>query len=86
MCEILGYSPEELKGLSLRDITHPDDLTSSLENLRKMESGQIDTFSLEKRYIRKDGTVIWVRSNVAQIQDSETQDLYEIAIIEDISQ
>ncbi len=53
LCKILGYSQEELTGLRFQDVTHPDDLTASNQNLEKLLDGHSSTYETEKRYIRK---------------------------------
>jgi PAS domain S-box-containing protein len=57
--EMLGYTSEELKGLSWQQITHPDDLESNSANFNRLVSGEIRRYSMEKRYIRKDGSILW---------------------------
>ena len=60
LCKIVGYSEDELLKLRFQDITHPDDLAADLAQAEKMRTGLSDTYSTEKRYIRKDGSVVWV--------------------------
>ena len=67
-CKLMGYSPNELKKMSLHDITHPDDLPLSLEKLNLSINGKLDSYSIEKRYIRKDNTAIWVQVDVSFIK------------------
>ena len=59
MCSLLGYTNEELMTLTFQDITHPDDLNISVQIWRDLWSGTLRTLSLEKRYLRKDGEVVW---------------------------
>ena len=58
LCEILGYSRDELLGKTFVDITHPDDREASLADMRKLLTGEIPYSSLEKRYIGKDGRTV----------------------------
>lgn len=67
-CDIAGYTREELLQLSFQDITHPDDLDADLEYVRQMLAGEIQTYSMEKRYIRKDGCCIWINLTVALVR------------------
>ncbi len=67
-CKLMGYSPKELKKMSIHDITHPDDLSRSLKQMNLAINGKLDNYSIEKRYIRKDNTTIWVRVDVSFIK------------------
>ena len=60
LCEILGYSREELSHMDWAEITHPDDLPECVRVHSRLLAGEIDRYSLEKRYLRKDGTAVWV--------------------------
>src|ERR1039457_4830290 len=59
MCDITGYTEEELQKLTFKDITHPDDIAVSTENVRRALAGKVNSYSLEKRYIHKNGDIIW---------------------------
>lgn len=85
-CEIVGYSREELEQLTFHQITHPDDLAANLTKRQACFSNQIQTFSLEKRYIRKDGSIVWVNLTVSIVRDSQGKPIYDIAVIEDINE
>jgi len=85
MTEILGYSETELLRLNFRDITHPGDLAEDLEHVRQVLNGQAKGFDMEKRYIRKDGAIIWVRLSVSMVSDRPGQPAYFIGVFEDIS-
>lgn len=85
-CEIVGYSESELLEMTLDRITHPDDLQVN-ENFRQAcLANQIQTYCLEKRYIRKDGTLVWVNLTVSMVRDAMMRPKYDIAVIEDISE
>jgi PAS domain S-box-containing protein len=60
LCELVGYSEEELLGKSSQDIVHPEDLAGALELRERLYAGELDTYQLEKRYIHKDGHVVWI--------------------------
>ena len=84
-CKILGYSEAELKQLTFKDISHPDDLVKDIPNIRKLINREISIYKTEKRYIRKDGQVIWGALTVTANYDNEGQFLYNLAIVEDIT-
>jgi PAS domain S-box-containing protein len=68
-CEMLGYSREELQQLTFKDITHPDHLTTDIEPIGKLSRGEIDIYKTEKRYIKKDKTVVWGALAVSALRD-----------------
>ncbi len=84
--DIVGYSKEELFELNFKDITHPDDLEKDLDQLKLLQLGEIDYFSIDKRYIRKDGTAIWIQLTVSPMSRKEDVSNYLIAIVEDITE
>ena len=77
---ICGYSAEELKGKKFTDYTHPDDIARNLQLYEQLGSDKLQSYEIEKRYIRKDGKIIWIRVIVSKI-NAETN----IGIIEDIT-
>jgi PAS domain S-box-containing protein len=85
LCAITGYTRDELLRLSFQDITHPDDLEPDLARLRALLAGEIKTFSMEKRYFRKDRSIIWVRLTVSLLRDRRGEPKHLIAVIEDFS-
>jgi PAS domain S-box-containing protein len=85
LCEMLGYSEEELLGRGIGDVTHPDDVTVDLENIRRLVAGEVSSYERVKRYIRKDGTAIWVLLAVSVVHDSAGTPLYFIGQIQDIT-
>nr|WP_279343363.1 ATP-binding protein [Fundidesulfovibrio terrae] len=84
LCDIVGYSREEMFGMTFQDITHPDDLASDLDMVGKVISGEIKTYSREKRYIRKDKSSVWTNLTVALVRDASGAPGYFISVIEDI--
>jgi PAS domain S-box-containing protein len=72
-CEILGYSGAELREKTFVDITHQDDREASLNASRKLITGEISSWSSEKRYIRKDGRTIWARIFVSLVRDHHNE-------------
>ena len=86
LCDILGYTQKELGGLTFQELTHPDDLDIGLTHAQKMLAGEQSTYSTEKRYLRKDGTVIWASLTVSLVRNESNAPDYFISVIEDISE
>ncbi|MCG6533652.1 MAG: PAS domain S-box protein [Syntrophales bacterium LBB04] len=84
-CDIVGYSREEMLTLTFQDITYPDDLEPDLDSVRHVLEGLIDTYSLEKRYIRKDGQLVWGNLTVALLRDAAGKPKHFISVVEDIT-
>ncbi len=85
ICQIVGFSRDELLQKTFQEITHPDDLKTDLEYVRKMLAGEIDTYSMDKRYIRKNGAIVWIRLTVSLHKKLDDSPEYFISVIEDIS-
>ena len=85
LCEILGYSTEELKKLRFQDITYPEDLQKDLDLVGQLARGEIPRYQLPKRYIRKDGRIIEAILHGSVIRDAY-EPLYYIAQIEDVTE
>ena len=86
LCEIVGYSREELLEKTLQDITHPHDLDADLEQVRELLGGNIETYSTEKRYIKKDESIVWINLTISLVREPSGEPKYFIAVIEDISE
>src|SRR5688500_19623565 len=71
VCEITGYSEEELLQGSFQDITHPDDLDLDMANVRRMLAGEIDDYQMEKRYYHKTGAIVWALLSVSLVRDEK---------------
>jgi PAS domain S-box-containing protein len=84
-CDILGYSRQELLDLDLRTITHPDDLVVDLANMQRLAAGEIREFSMEKRYYRKDGSLVWVSFTISPLWANSEFSNGHIAVVEDIT-
>ncbi|HEY9649040.1 MAG TPA: PAS domain S-box protein [Coleofasciculaceae cyanobacterium] len=84
-CDITGYSREELLERTFHDITHPEDLPIDLERVRSLLAGERDTYSREKRFIRKDGQSIWVQITASLIRNSQSSPKYFLRVVQDIS-
>ena len=83
-CEILGYTPEELKSRNFQEITHPHDLDKNVEDIRRLFRGEISTCLVEKRYVTKEGYPIWAAVTIALAKDTKNVPKYSIVIVEDI--
>ena len=84
VCEIVGYSEEELLVTDFQTITHPDDLDKDLSLLNSVLNREIDQYHIEKRYIRKNGEYVWILLSVSLVRDSADNPLYFISQIQDI--
>ncbi len=85
LCQMLGYTEDELTRLTFVDITHPDHVTQDLETVRRLYAGEIPYYKVEKRYIKKDGNILWGNLTAAAIRDAEGKLLYTLPMIEDIT-
>lgn len=85
LCNILGYSFEELQKITFTEITYPDDLQSSMEAKTMLIDGSISIQTIEKRYFRKNGSIIWTNLTVMLMRDSDSRPLYFISVIQDIT-
>ena len=86
ICEILGYSREELLDKTFLEITHPDDRETCLRAINGLLTGEIPTYCSEKRYLRKNGTAVWARVNVSLVRDQDSQPQYFIGVVEDTTE
>ena len=83
--QMLGYSTEELKASNFRDITHPDDLEANLSVLDKTLIGEANSYCIEKRYIRKDGGIVWANLTVGCMRKVDGKVDYFISVVQDIT-
>ena len=84
-CDIVGLTPAEMTATTVMAITHPDDLQADLENMGKLRDGLSRQFSLEKRYRRPDGSLVWVNRTVSPMWKAGEAPHYHIAVVEDIT-
>jgi PAS domain S-box-containing protein len=70
LCDMVGYSEEELLGKTFLDITYPEDVANNLELFKRLWAGELDAYQLEKRYLRKDGGVIWIHLTGSIVRDA----------------
>ena len=85
LCEILGYPQDELLRLTGRQISHPDDLDVINAQRPRLYAGEIDSVRVEKRYLRKDGSIVWVSFTMVVERDAAGRPQYEIAFFDDIT-
>jgi PAS domain S-box-containing protein len=85
LCRILGYPADELVVRSFQNITHPDDLAADLAEVKGMLDGKIDSYGIDKRYLRKGGSIVWVRVTVGRVRKSDGSIDYLVSVVEDIS-
>jgi PAS domain S-box-containing protein len=85
LCNILGYTQEELLARTFQDITHPANLEDDLAQLRRVMTGEIRTYSMEKRYVRKDGGLVWIKLTVSLVRHIDGSPDYLIKVVEDIT-
>ncbi len=86
MLEIVGHTREELLALTFQDITHPDDLDTDAHEMRRLLAGDTTSYTLDKRYVRKDGSLVWARLTGTIVRDAGGQATHFIAVVEDISE
>jgi diguanylate cyclase len=85
LCNFLGYSQTELQSMTFQQLTWPEDLHSDIEQLDQLVNGDINNYSLEKRYYTRDGEVVWALLAVSVVRHADGTPLYFIAQIEDIN-
>ncbi|WP_431210205.1 PAS domain S-box protein [Puia sp. P3] len=86
VCQLLGYTEDQLLKITFQDITHPEDLDSDLHQLQQLVSGVIETYSMEKRYFHKDGHIVWALLNVSLVRSDTGEPLYFVSQIKDITE
>ena len=86
LCDIVGYTRSELLERTFQDITYAPDLDVDLEFVRKMLANELATYSMEKRYIRKDGELVWIELTVSLVHDAAGAPAYFISVVQDISE
>jgi diguanylate cyclase (GGDEF)-like protein/PAS domain S-box-containing protein len=86
LCEILGYTVEELQALTWQEITNPDDLAASSDYARRLVEGEFPKYHLEKRFLHADGHTVWASLSVSLVRDSEGEPLYFVSQIQDVTE
>lgn len=85
LCDIVGYTEQELLATNFQAITHPDDLDADLAYVKQLLAGEIPTYHMEKRYIHKLGDIVWIQLNVSLVHDLEDRPIHFIAQIQNIT-
>lgn len=85
LCKMLGYTPEELINLTFQEITHPEDLFADLEQAKRLRNREIESYTIEKRYITKSGEIVWINLNGTAVWEEDGHFRYFIAQIENIT-
>ncbi|SDL98121.1 PAS domain S-box-containing protein/diguanylate cyclase (GGDEF) domain-containing protein [Oryzisolibacter propanilivorax] len=85
-CDIVGYTPEQVRQLHVQDLTHPDDLERSETQLRRLLAGEIAEYRLEKRYRRQDGSLVWVDVTASAMRGQPGGAHHHILVVQDITQ
>ena len=86
LCEIVGLTEPELRRKTFQDITHPDDLDNDLVQFGRLLSGELDRYTIRKRYFRGDGSTVWIRLTVSVQRADDDSAQYAISVIDDISE
>jgi PAS domain S-box-containing protein len=86
LCEMLGYSREQLLRSDFQQITHPDDLEADLQNIEELLAGEISAYQMEKRYLDSQGRIIWVLLSVSLVRDADDQPVHFVVQIQDFNE
>jgi diguanylate cyclase (GGDEF)-like protein/PAS domain S-box-containing protein len=86
LAHLLGYEPEEMLGVRISEITHPDDWTQNVREMRRLFAGEISGYKLEKRYLHATGAIVWVSVSVSCVRDDDGAPRYMIGQVEDITE
>ncbi|TXF99556.1 PAS domain S-box protein [Massilia arenae] len=84
LCELLGYTADELQGRGFADVTHPDDRAKDAALMDRLARGETDFLRRQKRYLRRDGSPIWVEVDVKRKRDAAGRPEYDVSVIKDI--
>jgi PAS domain S-box-containing protein len=85
-CKIVGYTEDEVSGMAIRDLTHPDDYVVEEALTRRLMAGELPGYSIEKRYLHKEGRLVWGQMTATLVSQSSGGPFYMLAIVEDISE
>jgi len=85
-CAFLGYEEGELVGKTIEETTYPPDLEIGIKELRLIAEGKVASFTAQKRYVRKDGALVWGEISISLVRDATGKPLYFLPIIKDITE
>jgi two-component system, sensor histidine kinase and response regulator len=85
MCAITGYTADEMLGMTFSQLTHPEDRAGDAAGFQRLVRGETREYAVEKRYIRKDGSIVWVHVTCTILRDGEGRPLQSVAVIQDIT-
>ncbi len=85
LCDLIGYTESELLKATFQDITHPDDLDADLGHVRSLIAGEQNFYHMEKRYVHRDGRIVWVRLTASLVRSASGQPLHFVSQIENIT-
>ena len=86
LCEIVGYERDELMQKTFQEITHPDDVEADVRNARSVLDGEAESYQMEKRYLRADGSMVWANLSVSAVRDESGDLEYFVGVVEDITE
>ncbi len=84
-CKMVGHSEQHLLNGKYEDLSHPDDIDMSLKYRRRLHDGEIEHFNIEKRYIHKNGSIVWGNVNSTIVSDANGKVVYYVSFVEDIT-
>ena len=85
LSRILGWPADELVTKSIQEVTHPDDLAFDIAQMQRLHAGETDSYSVEKRALRKDGAILWIRLTRSRVTKNDGSVDYFVTVVEDIS-
>ena len=85
LCDMFGYSQQELSCMTWAELTHPDDLAADVAQFNKVLAGEIDTYSMEKRFIRENGSIFWTTLSVSCVRKPDGSVDYTVALLQNIT-
>ena len=85
-CDIVGYSCEEMLKLTFQEITYPDDLDADIMYINQLLAGEINTYSMEKRYLRKNGEITWIYLTVSLVRNEVEEPQWFVSVVKNINE